>query len=224
MEQQTYSQIVLASGSPRRREFLQQLQLDFIVCTAELDESALPGELPHALSLRLAETKAQVVATKVNDPTQRLLVVAADTVVAIDNQSLGKPVDVAEASAMLRILCGRVHQVITAVSVLDTHSQRQLTRVNTTDVLMRHYSVSELAAYVASDDPFDKAGGYAIQHKEFAPVASINGCISSVIGLPLSDLTSLLTQFGVTVECQLSPICEQHTTFRCCHKTPDSHT
>lgn len=216
MNEQSYPQIILASSSPRRREFLQQLQLNVTVHAADIDESIYEGELPHTLAQRLAETKARVVSATIVASTRPILVIAADTVVAIDNQCLGKPVDADEATWMLTALCGRVHQVITAVSIFECQSQCLLTRVNTTDVLMRRYSASEIAAYIASGDPYDKAGGYAIQHKEFAPVASIDGCISSVIGLPLGDLTTLLQQFGVELSTPLSPLCQRHMPFHCC--------
>lgn len=117
---------------------------------------------------------------------------------------------------MLTALRGRSHDVHSGVSVFDVATNRQLTCVNTTHVSMRAYTDAEIAAYVASGDPFDKAGGYAIQHREFAPVASLDGCISGVIGLPLGDLCDLLREFGVNCPVSAWAVCQPHTEFRCC--------
>ena len=173
--------IILASGSPRRQQFLRELGLVFEVVVADIDETPAPDELPDALAYRLAGQKAAAVAARLPQPSTALII-AADTVVAQGNQLLGKPTNESEAAAMLQQLCNRPHYVHSSVCVLDSGSDQMLIRVNSTEVWMRNYDDDELAAYVASGDPLDKAGAYAIQHPDFAPVRALNGCISGVIG------------------------------------------
>jgi predicted house-cleaning NTP pyrophosphatase (Maf/HAM1 superfamily) len=142
-------------------------------------------------------------------------------VVALGQTLLGKPADHAEATTMLKALRQRTHEVHSGVSVLATNSGTQRTYVNTTQVLMRNYSDAEIAAYVATGDPLDKAGAYAIQHRTFDPAQTIQGCLSGVMGLPLGDLRNLLAEFGV----QLSAIpaaCQRHSEFACCQAPPSS--
>ncbi|MEZ4673166.1 MAG: Maf family protein [Caldilineaceae bacterium] len=199
MTEQQREQLILASGSLRRQQFLRELGLSYSVVVADIDETPQPGEAPIALARRLAEAKATAVAARL--PRQAAtLIIAADTVVALGNQLLGKPADAQEATQMLELLRNRPHHVHSSICVLEQHSGRHLTRVNSTAVQMREYSDAEMAAYVASGDPFDKAGGYAIQHPDFAPVSALSGCISGVIGLPLGDLRELLAALGVTIQ------------------------
>lgn len=209
-------QLILASGSPRRREFLRLLELPHTIQAANIDETPLPDETPLALAQRLATQKARAVARTVNNDST--LVIAADTVVALGNESIGKPQDANEAYAMLDKLRNRNHQVITAVSVAQSGSLVQRTEVSITDVYMRNYSDAEIASYIATRDPFDKAGGYAIQHAEFAPVERIQGCLSCVIGLPLGVLKELLAEFNVPIARPLAPICEREMTYPCCQR------
>lgn len=208
--------LILASSSPRRREFMQRLGVNFTIHTADIDETPLPGERPDALAERLAAAKAQAVARRLPHSPSGALIIAADTVVALGDALLGKPDSAAEATAMLETLRDQEHHVISAVSVLDTASGRQETRVNDTVVTMRAYRDEEIAAYVASGDPLDKAGAYAIQHAGFHPVCKVNGCVAGVIGLPLVDLRDLLEMFGVTIGVEIAPICNSQTRFSCC--------
>lgn len=208
--------LILASSSPRRREFMQRLGVNFSIHTADIDESPLPGERPDALAERLAVAKARAVARRLPYSPSGALVIAADTVVALGDALLGKPDGAADATAMLETLRDQEHHVISAVSVLDTASDRQETRVNDTLVTMRAYQDEEIAAYVASGDPLDKAGAYAIQHAGFHPVCKVNGCVAGVIGLPLVDLRDLLEMFGVTIGVEIAPICNSQTRFSCC--------
>jgi septum formation protein len=129
---------------------------------------------------------------------------------------MGKPRDAADARMMLMALRGRDHHVLTAVSVLDSASGIQRTIVNDTVVTMRLYTNDEIEVYIATGDPFDKAGGYAIQHPLFRPVEAIDGCFAGVMGLPLGDLRTLLAGFGVVVTAALSPICRAHGAACCC--------
>lgn len=212
--------VILGSASPRRSAFLDQMGLDFEIRVADIDETPLPNESPTVLVMRLAEGKAQAVAeaftangTSLEGPC---LIIAADTVVAIGDQVLGKPIDETDARRMLKQLRTGPHQVHSAICVRSTGDGRQETRLNTSTVIMRAYSDDDIEAYIAGGDPMDKAGAYAIQHPGFAPVAELDGCFTGVMGLPLGDLTDLLAEFGVDVETPLPHICEEHTNFACC--------
>jgi septum formation protein len=209
-------ELILASASPRRQQFLRDLGLSFTIVVADIDETPLPHEAPIILAERLAQAKAKAVAARLPSAGPPRLIIAADTVVALGKLQLGKPGDDAEATAMLAQLRDRVHEVHSSVSVLDPAHGRQRTRVNTTQVLMRAYTDAEIAAYVATGDPMDKAGAYAIQHRTFAPVQALTGCISGVIGLPLADLRDLLAEFGVSLPQDVVAACQPHTDFRCC--------
>jgi septum formation protein len=210
-------QVVLASSSPRRQAFLRDLKLPFTVIPADIDETPQPGESPIPLALRLASHKAQAVAAQL-DRGERAVVIAADTVVALGDTLLGKPEDKADASRMLFLLRDCAHDVHSAVSVVDSATGQTETVVNTTTVWMRRYSDIEVAAYVRSGDPLDKAGAYAIQHPTFEPAQVINGCLSGVVGLPLGDLRDLLARVGITLLTDVVPVCEAQTHFRCCQR------
>ncbi|MCK4316249.1 MAG: septum formation protein Maf, partial [Anaerolineae bacterium] len=143
------------------------------------------------------------------------VVIACDTVVALEGEILGKPHDAAEAVSMLRRLRGRSHTVCSAVTLLEPATGRALTDVAETQVTMRAYSGAEIAAYIASGDPLDKAGAYAIQHPGFHPVAALQGCYANVVGLPLCHLTRCLHAWGVEPPCDVSAACQSHTGHRC---------
>ncbi len=211
-------QLVLASASPRRQQFLHDLGLDFTIKVADIDETPRPDEAPLALAQRLAETKARTVAQRLPQDDQPRLIIAADTVVALGTTLLGKPAHAQEATAMLVALRDKIHEVHTGVSVFATDSHQQFTRVNTTHVRMRNYSDVAIAAYVATGDPLDKAGAYAIQHREFDPAAALDGCLSGVIGLPLGDLRDLLNEFGVALPQPVTLACARHGDFGCCRQ------
>ena len=210
--------LVLASASPRRQAFLRDLGFTFAVAVAEVDESPLPGEKPIPLAVRLAEAKAKAAAGKHGEGGLPRVIVAADTVVALGDELYGKPVDEADAAGMLMRLRNREHQVHSAVCVLAMPSRESLTRVSTTTVRMRDYSDEEIAVYVATGDPMDKAGAYAIQHPEFAPAASIEGCLTGVMGLPLGELCRLLAGHGALPATPVVEVCEGRTHFRCCQR------
>ncbi len=180
--------LILASTSPRRRQLLGLLGLAFSVQAVEVDESPQAGETPVDYVRRVACLKAAAC------PDGHSLVLAADTVVADGMDLLGKPRDAAEASQMLRRLRGREHQVYTALTLRQ--GTCSWTEVCATQVLMRNYDEAEIAAYIASRDPLDKAGAYAIQHSAFRPVTAIEGCYACVVGLPLCHLVRLLQQAG----------------------------
>ena len=168
--------LILASQSPRRHQLLAALGIPFTVDTAGIDESVLAGEEPAPHALRLARNKAGVVAQRWNDsPT--LVVLAADTIVVQHGRILGKPRTAAEARHMLKSLRAVPHQVMTAVAVAD--GSVLVSGLHTSEVVMRPYTDAEIDAYIATDDPMDKAGAYAIQHSDFRPVAHFDGCYAS---------------------------------------------
>ena len=208
-------QLVLASSSPRRQAFLRELGLHFTVLPADIDETPLPDEEPIALAARLASSKAATVAASV---AAGAVVIAADTVVALGKELLGKPEDDADATRMLLVLRDKAHEVHSAVSVLDASTGFMETVVSTTEVWMRDYSDDDVARYVETGDPLDKAGAYAIQHPTFKPASSIRGCLSGVVGLPLEDMRALLARAGVEVPRDIVAVCEQQTHFPCCQR------
>jgi len=182
--------LTLASGSPRRRELLDRLGLPFAVDAPDVDETPAPGEAAHALVRRLAVAKARAVAAR---QPARAVVVGADTVVVVDGDVLGKPADEAGARAMLRRLAGRTHQVVTGVAVIVDDGAAAATIV-TTDVTFADLDDDEIDWYVATGEPLDKAGAYALQGGGAALVTRVDGSASSVVGLPLAELTELLAR------------------------------
>ena len=173
-------QIVLASASQRRQQFLRDLGLTFTSLATDIDETPLPGEAPDAMTLRLAIAKAHAAARRLDARGGAQIVIASDTTVAMDGVIYGKPEDGADAARMLRNLRARSHQVVSALCLLRLSDGEQHTHVNWTDVAMRAYADEEIAAYVASGDPLDKAGAYGIQTAPFRPVAALRGCFASV--------------------------------------------
>ena len=173
---------MLASTSPRRRSLLAEAGLDFKVETADVDESTLPGERAQEMVVRLALAKACAAAAGRAEG----LVLGADTIVVLDGEALGKPSDEQAARDMLNRLRGRGHLVMTAMAVVNAASGFTATDVEYTGVWLRDFGTDELEAYIASGDPLDKAGAYAIQHEGFRPVARIQGSACNVIGLPIA--------------------------------------
>ena len=201
--------ILLASASPRRRELLSLLGLPFSVVVADVDETDGDGESPQAMVQRLSRAKALAVVARY----PHALVIAADTTVALDGESLGKPADSAEAAAMLLALRGRPHQVYSGLTVAQ--GNQTLTDLAESVVWMRDYSDKEIARYVASGDPLDKAGAYAVQHAGFHPAERVEGCFASVMGLPLCHLARTLVRLDVTVPAYVPAACRAHTGFAC---------
>jgi septum formation protein len=183
--------VVLASASPRRRELLRRLHPDFRVVPSEIEE-ALEGEGGPGAVAALALRKARAVAAGLAEG----IVLGADTVVVIDGEALGKPAGAEQARAMLRRLRGRAHQVITGVAVVDARTRRAASTAVVSEVLMRSYPDDVIEAYVASGEPFDKAGGYAIQEVGAQLVAGWVGSYSNIVGLPLEATRRLLAEFG----------------------------
>jgi len=200
-----YPQIVLASASPRRRQLLASLGLDFRVVAADVPEAPRREERPDEMVLRLSVAKAEAIA----DGAPGALIIAADTVVALDGDILGKPASDAEAWEMLTHLRARQHCVYTGLTVIDSASGRRCSQVAMTPVLMRDYGDDEMAAYIASGDARDKAGAYAIQSASFSPIARIDGCYANVMGFPLCHLYRLLHAWQVQVPVHPLQSCPQ---------------
>jgi MAF protein len=208
--------LILASGSPRRRQLLPLLGLPFVVKAVEVDERGLPHEPPTELALRVSQLKA----LSVKDVRPDDLVVAADTVVVADGKVMGKPVDAEDAARMLRILRGRSHAVYSGVSVWHAPRRRMVCQLGESLVWMRDYTDEEIAQYVDSGDPMDKAGAYAIQHPEFNPVSWVDGCWLNVVGLPLCHLGRALAEFGVVVPANVPGACQAFGQHECTiHRT-----
>ncbi len=190
---ETTEKLILASGSPRRQDFLQGLGIVFEVRAADVDETPLPGEAPEVFVLRLAEEKAETVSRQCPDTW----VLGADTVVVIDGRVLGKPVSPDDACRMLQSLNNRRHQVWTGFCLC--HGTRQIAKARAvcTEVLFGDYPRHVLEAYVASGEPLDKAGAYGIQGLGAFLVTEIKGSYSNVVGLPLAEVVQELLALDI---------------------------
>ena len=187
--------LVLASSSPRRVEVLRNAGFEFEIIPARVDESPRPGESPVALAERLAREKAEDVAARLA-PDNDAVVLGADTVVVGDDGSLlGKPGSPADAAAMLEKLSGRTHEVITGIALVAAGGGRTRLAHERTRVSFRDVSRPEIDAYVASGEPLDKAGAYAIQGRAGRFVTRIEGCYFNVMGLPLSLVDRMLREW-----------------------------
>jgi len=184
-------EVILASQSPRRRDLLDLIGITHVVRPADIDESVLPGEAPVPHCERLARTKAATLAAQ----APASVVIAADTIVVLDDAILGKPTDVTEARATLARLSGRTHTVHTAMAV--AHQGRTVSAVESVQVTFRALTADEIAAYVATGEPMDKAGAYGIQGYGATIVERIDGDYFSVMGLGLRRLVALLAELGL---------------------------
>jgi septum formation protein len=188
--------IILASESPRRRELLKLTGLRFEVASSDIEEDLALDLPPHELARHLSGQKADSVAGEYPDA----VIIAADTFIVLDGGVLGKPHTGDEARRMLRELSGRAHSVITGFTILDTKSGRMLSESAETKVWFRELSEEQIEDYVATGEPLDKAGAYAIQERGAALVKEIEGDFQNVVGLPLSALREGLRQFGIEWE------------------------
>ncbi len=204
--------LVLASNSPRRRQLLGLGNWDFIVNVADIDETQLAGETPKEYVLRLAQEKALAVKDKVSVES---IVIGSDTTVVLDDAILGKPVDEEDAERMLKKLRGRTHQVYTGIALYRVQDGKMLTELSITDVPMRDYSDDEIRAYIETGDPMDKAGAYAIQHPEFQPVHSMQGCYASVMGLSMCHVLRALQKFDISPAADVPAACQTLLNYQC---------
>ena len=203
--------LILASNSPRRRQLLALAGWDFVVSVADVDESQYANESPADYVLRLAETKARAAASHADARFQ----LAADTTVVDGPDILGKPKDNAEAFAMLTRLRGHTHQVYTGVALLRLSDGLLLKELCVTDVPMRNYSDEEINAYIETGDPLDKAGAYAIQHSQFHPVVNVNGCYTSVMGLPICYVVRMMREMGFVLRANVPVECQTLLEYQC---------
>lgn len=185
--------IILASNSPRRRELLRQIGVVFTTDPADVDERVLPDETPEGYAVRVSLDKARVAAARAGGG----MVIAADTIVVLDDDILGKPADERDAARMLARLSGRMHRVITGIAIIDAATGKNLTGTSVTRVWFRDLPGDEIQAYVKTGEPLDKAGAYGIQEKGALLVDKIEGCYFNVVGLPLSLLGKMLEAFGI---------------------------
>jgi septum formation protein len=192
---QAVPRIVLASQSPRRRDLLSLIGIPHTVRPADIDEAVRPGEGPMACVERLAREKAERIANTERRAGDEPVIIAADTIVVIDDRILNKPVDVTEARGMLRMLQGRTHDVHTAVCVLRGH--RRAVGLASVRVRFRPLRGDEIDAYIATGEPMDKAGAYGIQGYGATIVDHIDGDFFAVMGLPLVTLVRLLAEVGI---------------------------
>jgi septum formation protein len=189
--------LILASASPRRADLLTAAGISFEVCAADVDENPLPAEAPRTYVRRIAEAKARAIPRRLG-----CAVLAADTVVLVEEQMLGKPEDAGDARRMLRLLSGRGHQVMTGVALIGPPSRAALegplhTRVEVTTVEFARLSDAEIEWYVASGEPSDKAGAYAIQGLASRFVTRIDGSYTNVVGLPIPLVCQMCREAGI---------------------------
>jgi septum formation protein len=231
--------LVLASNSPRRRHLLSLSGWEFSVLPVQVDERVLPAERPQDYVLRLARENA-LAAKRSLERSQPpdTLIIAADTAVVdeinvVEGENvanpgnfptpgsgfrfdiLGKPTDEEDAQSMLSQLRGRTHKVYSALAVLWVQDDSMLDELIVTEVPMRNYSDEEIMVYIASGDPFDKAGGYAIQNAEFAPVQNLQGCYANVMGLPLCHLSRLIATFDMNPGTDIAAACQMSLDYSC---------
>ena len=208
----THCKFWLASNSPRRREILAWVDWDLDTSAANIDESRHPEESPRKYVLRLASGKAGYPIPEAGSDD---VVIAADTIVVLDGEILGKPAGEEEASEMLSRLRARVHWVLTAIAVRYGGAEHVLQDVCSTRVQMRNYTDAEIKKYIESGDPMDKAGAYAIQNPDFNPVVEFKGCFASVMGLPLCHLERTLQKIPIYEPNGLAITCKNHLKYNC---------
>jgi septum formation protein len=185
--------LILASASERRADILRDAGIPFTVVSSAVDETPVPGENAHDLVQRLAAAKAELVAARAVGPA---IVIGADTVVLLDGHILGKPRTTDDARHMLEHLSGRTHHVVTGVALIRLPDVERLSFIETTHVHFRNLSSDDITRYLASGEPFDKAGSYAIQGRAARYIPRIEGCYFNVVGLPLARLYQSLTELG----------------------------
>ena len=184
--------LTLASASPRRRELMNLLGLEFTITPADLDEDSLPGESPVEMVERLSRQKALAVAAGMESG----LVIGADSTVVFEVQAVGKPVDDDDARRMLRMLSGTTHHVSTGITVVDAASGQILSDAMTSQISLRYLTDQEIEASIASGVPRDKAGAYAVQDTDLRPAADWEGCYNNIVGLPICRLLEMLQELG----------------------------
>jgi len=185
--------LILASASARRAEILRDAGLAFTILSSAIDETPYPNEAPHDLVQRLADTKAELVAARAVGPA---IIIAADTEVVLDGHVLGKPRTSDDARHMLSLLSGRIHSVITGVTLIRLPDAERRSFVETTQVHFAKIPDEEILRYLATGEPFDKAGSYAVQGRAGRYIPRVEGCYFNIVGLPLARLCQALAELG----------------------------
>ncbi|MGB7434811.1 MAG: Maf family protein [Candidatus Acidiferrum sp.] len=185
--------LILASASPRRAQILRDAGMSFSMLSSAVDETPYPNETPQQLVQRLANAKAELVAARAVAPA---ILVAADTVVVLDGQILGKPRSTDDARRMLQLFSGRTHSVITGVSLVRLPEMDRRQFIDTTLVTFTRLSSEEISRYLTTEEPYDKAGAYAIQGLAGRFIPRIEGCYFNVVGLPLARVVAALHELG----------------------------
>src|SRR5580658_7473918 len=188
-----FMKLILASSSPRRAEILRDAGFSFVVVASAVDEAPIPGESPNALVQRLADAKAELAAARAVGPA---IVLAADTVVTLEGRIFGKPRSSDDARHMLENLSGRTHAVVTGVTLIRLPDAERRTFVESTLVHFAQLSAEEITRYLATEEPHDKAGAYAIQGRAGRYIPRIEGDYFNVVGLPLAHVTQALAELG----------------------------
>ncbi len=212
------NKLILASQSPRRRELIRLLGLPFESMVADVDESSVTNGVPSLNVVETAQLKSNTIANRFfrQSKDNGTWIIAADTTVALDGVMLNKPIDANDAYGMLVALRNRSHKVHTGMVLHCPATGAEVTAVTSATVFMRNYSDAEIAAYVASGDPLDKAGAYAIQHPGFQPVAKLSGCFLGVMGLSICHLIQLMAQVGLERRGELTAVLSAHQQYQVC--------
>ena len=185
--------IILASKSPRRKQILQQVGLEFIIAVSAFDETQVKFKTPQEMVKKLSLEKAKIIAGK----NPGAVIIGADTTVLYKNEIIGKPTSKQDAVRILKLLSGNIHEVVTGFTVMQ--GKKSITKHVTSKVKFKQLSEAEIKAYVATGEPMDKAGGYGIQDKGGLFVEDIQGDYFNVVGLPIFAVSEVLKQFGVEI-------------------------
>ncbi|MGE0823216.1 MAG: nucleoside triphosphate pyrophosphatase [Candidatus Binatia bacterium] len=194
--------LILASASPRRRELLETARVLFSIIPSNASEEPLPDEAPAAYALRVAREKAKAIAQQHPDHW----ILGADTIVVVNNEILGKPKDPADARRMLRLLSGQTHQVMTAFALIDEEGREYASQVVTSTVTFKPLTDSRIESYLATREPFDKAGAYAIQGQGAVLVERVEGSYTNIVGLPIDEVLVVLRAAGIYQEIEASEL------------------
>lgn len=187
--------IILASGSPRRKQILEQVGLSFTVEVSDYEEKPIPGVVPSEFVETLSLGKAKAVAKNHEDG----IIIGADTIVVLDNQILGKPKTKEDAKGMLKKLSGNTHSVFTGFTIIDIVNKRTITNHVETKIRFKNLSEEEISAYIETEEPMDKAGAYGVQDRGALFVEYIEGDYSSVMGLPILKIFEILKTLGIDI-------------------------
>jgi septum formation protein len=204
--------LILASQSPRRKQLLEWTGWSFEIIPASNVENVRPGEAPLDYVRRMSSEKAAAIVSQIKGNG---IVLAADTVVVLDGKILGKPESNDQANEFLRELRGKIHFVSTSIFIEDPETKGIEQEICTSQVKMREYTEREMQTYIATGDPQDKAGAYAVQHKGFHPVQNFRGCLANVMGLPLCHLVRTMAKLGVYPPQDVPFACQKNLDYDC---------